>query len=166
MTEDQLVQFNLYGCVSRCIIRITELRNTPISPDGFVSRYSYLFPPEKCGILSVDDICEVAKDLAIATTVDIFRNVDEAVKLLRKKQTSNLLVFTELDESEPPKFLNHCRLAVAAGIASLAPAQGSNEVSQEEVLVLYSPFQDGSAPELNVLLSTLESQLVHFLWLH
>jgi len=159
MTDDQGHQFNLYGCVSRSIIKVTEIRKTPISKHDFVARYSHLFPQDKCGILSTDQFCDVVKDLGLTKTVFALRNISIAKDWVRDGLTSHVFVLTDTLPNKPDP-LYHCRLATGYGMMSQSPASASIEGFN-----LYSPQQDGSDLMAPTPFVDLESQLVHFLLL-
>ena len=162
ITEDQQTQFNLYGCVSRCIIKAAEIRNMPISQDDFVARYSHLFSKDQCGLLSIDGFCEIVKDLGLTKSVYAVRNIEKVKTYLAAKLNSNVFVFTDI--SIEKKESHHCCLAL--GYGTLNPDQvGASIHPSDEALFLYSPRQDGSGSEGPVSFSDLESQLVHFLLL-
>ena len=156
MTEDQQTQFNKYGCVSRSIIKATEIRNTPISPDDFITRYSHLFPKDQCGLLSIDGFCEVVKALGLAKRVNSTIDVPYIIECLQRGMKSHIFMMSErIPPEETPN--GHCRLVLVQGTV---PAQNHLKV---EVLKCFCPRSDGSDnnDEL-VLCSALPQLVVHF----
>ena len=137
MTEDQQTQFNKYGCVSRSIIKATEIRNTPISPDDFITRYSHLFPKDQCGLLSIDGFCEVVKDLGLTKRVNSTRNTLDVIHNIKCGQKSHIFALTELQPNLSDQGF-HCRLVLAY------VNNQNNNPPGIVALKLFSPVVDGT----------------------
>jgi hypothetical protein len=43
MTDQQITQWNLDGCVSRCLIRLANMSGNPINRDGFAAQFEQFF---------------------------------------------------------------------------------------------------------------------------
>jgi hypothetical protein len=153
MTPQEESEFKLYGCVSRCIIRASELAGIPISRDDFATKFSSLFPTGQFGLLSVDDFCIVVKDLGLAGSVSAVRRLEAVKPLLSSPQPWRAFVLTDcLSDGSP---LYHCRLALGIG-------KRKDEV-EDSAVHLFSPMQDGMDHELWTPIQHLESEFYHFL---
>lgn len=153
MTPQEESEFKLYGCVSRCIIRASELAGSPISRDDFAAKYSSLFPPSMFGLLSVDDFCMIVKDLGLADSVSAVRSLEAVKPLLVSNQPWRAFVLTDClpDGSQ----LYHCRLALGIGSSPSDPAN--------QALLLFAPMQDGTDHDLWAPIQQLEAEFYHFL---
>lgn len=153
MTPEEKSLFKLYSCVSRSILKVCELRGSPISEDDFAARFSHLFPAGMFGLLTIDSFCTVVKDLGLCGRVSAIRNIQKVKEALAGGLRSHIFVLTDIlsDGSE----LYHCRLALGLGKHSSDPTN--------EALLLYSPMQDGTSHEIWEPIAELEKQLVHFL---
>ncbi len=156
MTPDQEKQFNLYGCVSRSIIKATKIRNIPISKVDFVDRYSHLFPKDKCGLLAIDGFCEVVKDLGLAKRVNSTRNIFDIIHNIKCGQKSHIFALTELQSNLLDQTF-HCRLVLRY------VNNQSNNPPGIVGLHLFSPVADGTDIEQLISLDHLEKMVVHFL---
>lgn len=159
MTQKEHDDFKLYGCASACLIRLSELRDIPISKEDFVRRYTHLFQFGRCGLLTTDRVCEIVMGWGIYGAAYAIRNPREIRDIFINSQNADALVFTDLRLDEKsgtmvPHF--HCQLAV--GWAD----SGMQDVPQ---VGLYSPYSDSEPVEDWVPLSHLEQRLVHFLLL-
>ena len=153
MSPQEESEFKLYGCVSRCIIRASELAGSPISRDDFAVKYSSLFPSGQFGLLSVDDLCIIVKDLCLAHSVSAVRRLEAVKPLLQTSEAWRAFVLTDSLGDGSPLF--HCRLALGLGSTLGNPA--------DEAINLFSPMQDGSDHELWASIPQLESEFYHFL---
>ena len=144
LSEDE--QFNLFGCGSRCIIKLAELHNKPVSRQEFIDRFRDLFPLNHIGLTNTAEQIEMAKGLGLCRTACAFRIREYVVDEYVSRRTSGVFLLT--DRNEESAHLFHCRLVL--GVTA-------NHVR------LFSPFQDGSDLELDTTWSDLEIQEPHFL---
>ena len=155
MTPDQEKQFNTYGCVSRSIIKATEIRNVPISKVDFIARYSHLFPKDQCGLLAIDGFCEVVKDLGLAKRVNSTVDISYIIDCVNRKMISHIFMLSErsLPNLDVPN--NHCRLVIAHGL---------NPTRTQDALIYFCPLADGSDNnEEWIPCSAVSELMVHFL---
>jgi hypothetical protein len=156
MTEDQARQFNIYGCVSRSIIKAAEIRKTPISKADFVAKYSHLFPKDQCGLLALDGFCEVVKDLGLTIRVNSTRDVSLVIHNVRHGKNAHMFALTEIHPNlvDP---LGHCRLVLSHGVSQ------DKSLQNNEALKMFCPMNDGSDVEEWIPVDHLEKMKVHFL---
>jgi hypothetical protein len=67
MTTEQKSQFNRYGCLTCCLIKMADLAGNKISRQDFCDRFGHLFydPENRYGYLDIDQLASVARDLAL-----------------------------------------------------------------------------------------------------
>ncbi len=95
MTDDQRQQFNHFGCVSRCLIRLAEIHGHPISDDKFCSRFRRLFlNPNQYGMLLISQISQVIPHLQLGRHFQVYRRYP-AIKY-HFEQPRDILVLSEV----------------------------------------------------------------------
>jgi hypothetical protein len=153
VTEEEELEFRLYGCVSRCVIKASELKGDPVSRDEFVTRFAGLFPAGKFGLLRVDAFCKIVKDLGLASYVNAVRRIEAVKPILTSPQPWRVFVYTDTSLDGDPHY--HCRLALGLGTLKTDPTK--------DRILLFSPSQDGSDHEIPETIDDLEKQFCHFL---
>jgi hypothetical protein len=70
MTTEQESQFLRFGCTPRCLIKLTEKIQKPVSRDEFCRRFAHCFhdPQTQYGLLNPDCIPEIARSLSLPST--------------------------------------------------------------------------------------------------
>lgn len=68
-TEEQKRQWLLYGCTSRCLIKLAELAGNSITAEEFCARFEHVFPnpTEQYGILDDDAVMHIIKELGLGS---------------------------------------------------------------------------------------------------
>ena len=157
MTEDQLRQFAAYGCMSRCLIKIAAALKKPISPDDFCAKYAALFPKGQLGGLATSDACHIAIDLGLCEKVWAVRDTGTIIEALHADQPSLVLTDVRLDGAwHRGGSLFHSRLLLAAD---------SSPSLSSPLLRLWNPKPDLTEEVVDMPLSLLEVQMVHYLLL-
>jgi hypothetical protein len=112
MTDGQKEQFYKFGCVSRCIIQLTEWHKNPISADDFINRFYSHYPQwsQFCGLLSLSDIIDICRDLKIGRHANTYRDSAVVRDFFKDVKTSGVFMFSErgFDGSSTPNY--HCSL--------------------------------------------------------
>ena len=151
MTSEEESEFLKFGCVSRSIIKLCELRNIPISADDFVDRFRDKFDPNHFGALHVDGFCFVVRDLQLCGSVAALRDIELIKQFLGQ---SSLGIFLLTDRRYDFEHLFHTRLVL-----------GMAKQGEEEGLIVSNPIQDGRVVDHFLSFESLERQLAHFLLL-
>ena len=151
MTDAQKQQFKKFGCTSRCIIKLTELRGHPITADDFVYRFIPCFPQwsvdGRCGLLAVSDMIDVCRALGIARHAHTFQDTDKVREFMQGGVAEGVFLLTEryfegLDDG------SHCSLVRSIG----------------DRVRIWSPADDGQdMDDLPMSFDTLSKSLAHFL---
>jgi hypothetical protein len=112
MTDAQKQQFDKFGCVSRCIIKLTEWHQKPITADDFVARFYGRYPHwvEVCGLLSMSDIIDICRELQIARHANTYRDIAVVRGFLHGVMTSGVFMFSERDFTGVGEKIYHCSL--------------------------------------------------------
>ena len=144
MTEEE--QFNLFGCGSRCIIKLAELHGKPILRQDFIKRFSYLFPPDHAGLTNTYEQIVMAKELGLCRSAVALRDREYVIDEYINRRTSGVFLLT--DRNVESSRLFHCRLVL--GVTA-------------NLVRLFSPYQCGSDLEQDATWPDLEVQMPHFL---
>jgi hypothetical protein len=163
MTPEEKSDFAKFGCVSRSIIKLCDVKGLTISDDDFVERYRGLFVPEKFGALTVDRICDIVRDLAFCSFLDSVRDSCLILKKFRNHQedkTPSNGVFLLSDKNDQGEYIFHCRL-VLGGVTQMRGDPTSP--TKIDCLLLFDPISDGSVREYWISLADLERELPHYL---
>ena len=112
MTAEQKEQFDKFGCVSRCIIKLMEWHHKPITADEFVARFYPRFPHwvEACGLLSMSDIIDICRELQIARHANTYRDRAVVLGFLQGVRTSGVFMFSERAFNGASDKIYHCSL--------------------------------------------------------
>lgn len=155
MTTDQERAFAQFGCMSRCLIKASEILRKPISRDAFCEKYSHLFPKDQLGGLAASDACHIAIDLGLCEKVYAVRDTGTAIRALGLNQISLVLTDIELDSAwNRGGSLFHCRILLGAD---------SRPSLVSPSLKLWSPKSDLTEGVEDIPLPLLEVQMVHYL---
>lgn len=155
MTTDQERAFAQFGCMSRCLIKASEILQKPISRDAFCEKYFHLFPEGQFGALIASDACHIAIDLKLCRKVSAIRDVSMAIQALQNDQLSLVLTDLSLDAAwNRTGTTAHCRLLL--GISD-------HQTLASPLLRVWNPKADLSDEEYDISLAYLDRQLVHFL---
>ena len=94
MTDEQRQQFDQFGCVSRCIIKIAERQGRPITNERFCKRFKRHFSnPNQYGMLLISQLSAVILRLKLGRYFQVYRRYP-AVKY-HFEQHKNVLVLSE-----------------------------------------------------------------------
>lgn len=112
MTPEQREQFYQYGCVSRCIIQLSEWHKKPITADDFITRFLPDYPQwsKFCGLLSVSDIIDLCRELKIGRHANTYRDFAVVRDYFRDVKTSGVFMFSERNLAGGNAPLYHCSL--------------------------------------------------------
>jgi Phage tail tube protein FII len=131
MTIEEEIEFCKHGCVSRCLIKLAELAQKPITKDAFCKRFSHLFPnpTTQYGLLDESTFTRIVQDLTlppIALQSDDYDTVYEE----HNQHHRMILVFSKVNlDAGASDLKGHC--SVLNGISRSA-------------FVLWTPKQDGT----------------------
>ena len=131
MTIEEEIEFCKHGCVSRCLIKLAQLAQKPITKDAFCKRFSHLFPnpTTQYGLLDESAFTRIVQDLTlppIALQSDDYDTVYEE----HNQHHRMILVFSKVNlDAGASDLKGHC--SVLNGISSSA-------------FVLWTPKQDGT----------------------
>jgi hypothetical protein len=131
MTTEEESEFNKHGCVARCLIKLTEMIQKPVTKDDFCLRFAHLFPNPKTqyGWLDLATIPEIAA--ALSLPVNVKMSVDyEAIRNECDKIGWMVLVFSSVSLFDPTAtvFNGHCSVLHEIGA---------------ETFSLWTPLQNG-----------------------
>jgi hypothetical protein len=153
MTATQKEQFGKFGCVSRCIIQLTEWHQKPITADDFIARFHSRYPQwqEFCGMLSLSDIVDICRELKIGRHANTYRDSEVVRDFFKGVKTSGVFMFTERGFDGGSKPLYHCSL-----VRYMNP-----------FWLVWSPITHGESTEWNVKNNCfdemVDKSLAHFL---
>ena len=119
MNAEQQAQWDQYGCVPRCIIKLAEISGKPISVDAFIER----FEPQcsqwhrDFGLLTWDECFAICRQLKIASHFLPISDITLFRHGLSINAYSHAFVCTKLDENPPGHWYttHHCHLFCASG---------------------------------------------------
>lgn len=97
MTPEQEKQFNIYGCVCRCLIKLSELENKEITKEEFINRYANRYSnwSTMLGVADKSRASELAKELNLCSNTQNINDKDKIkIKgyLYSRKRVSTLNV--------------------------------------------------------------------------
>ncbi len=159
MTPEERKQWNLYSCVPRCIIKLAELRGTPMSDDEFVDRFVDKVPEWKnrFGLTGMNEALSIVAELNLADRAVHISDVPALQDFVNKGNTlDHALVLTHRMRSQKTgnlDELHHCRLFL--GFEKGTPN-----------FVLQHPNQDGTESALYESVDSLIEQQAEFIVLY
>lgn len=131
------MNLNQYGSACRCLLRLRENSGEPGISDGlFISQYLSRFPEwqERPGVTDASALCELAKDLKLAETVEFFRDYDHVRQ--ERQAGRSILVLTE-------RIPEQAESSVAAGrYVMLVEAMDATQFS------VWCPYPSGQSDQL------------------
>ena len=151
MTSEQESQFLLYGCGSRCLIKLSELQQRPIDRPSFIDRFATKYPAwgQQCGITNTSALIDIARELGLCSSADTRVHKDFVRELTIAKRTRGVLVITDqLPNAEGHQRMFHCRLLCGF---------------RQDNWILWQPNQDGQEFQMLISPAELDQQLAHFL---
>ena len=114
MTPQQEAQFNLFGCGSRCIIKLAELRQKPITKAEFIDRFAPKYPAwnTECGGVTASDIINITRELGLARTAEALGDPAKVRQLAESTPAPGVLILTEREPAPDGGWgeLHHVRL--------------------------------------------------------
>jgi hypothetical protein len=114
MTPEQLQQFNLYGCGSRCLIKLAERQGKPISKSDFIDRFTPQFwtTDPRTGITCTSYMFEIAHKLNLCHHVETTTDRNFVLQKIVAKEIRGLIVRTDRWRNQNGDFIenHHCRL--------------------------------------------------------
>jgi len=152
MTPEQEAQFNLFGCGSRCIIKLAELRQKAITKAEFIDRFAPKYPAwnKQCGIVTISDIIDITRELGLARCAEAFRGRAKVRQLAEKMPIPGVLVRTERELAPNRELGEGYHIRLLRGFAA-------------EKWLLWDPSQDGRDIDNRPFTEAgLEERLAHF----
>lgn len=110
MTPEQKNEFYKHGCVSRCIIQLTEWHKKPITAVAFVERFQPIYPQWSrfFGLLSPSDVVDICRELKIGRHASSYRDSNVVEDCFKQNKTSGVFMFSERDLTGGSAY--HCSL--------------------------------------------------------
>jgi hypothetical protein len=155
MTPEQEANFISFGCGSRCIIKLAEWQNKPISRETFIDHFAPRFASwaNQCGIVSASDIVDITRELGLATGAESLRGRPKVRQIAEAHQTRGIFVLTERGQGADGNWGDYFHIRLLRGFAG-------------DCWLLWHPDQNGQDfDNLPVNENELEAQLAHFLLL-
>lgn len=109
LTAEEIDQWNLYGCQSRSLMRVSELAGKPISREEFCARFGHLFIfPKMFGMVNPKGFEEIVKSLGLASSLRWSGSYDD-VKDTFNNEGRQVVLFSTVDlRPGGTGVLNHC----------------------------------------------------------
>lgn len=148
MTSDQQEQFNRFGCIARCMIKLAEIKGRAITKEAFCTQFNGLFlNPTQYGLLLTSQIVDVIRRLDLGQHFQSFRRYCEIDSLFNNEHRS-ILVFSEINIIDPTAtdLVKHCSLLVAINHRDFR---------------IWTPLNDGSDQELSLNVNLWEAKACH-----
>lgn len=147
MTGAQKSQFELFGCVSRCLLMIAREAGISLSQDEYVARFlpTYReFWSTHCGCVNTGMMLDIARELKIASWMQVYRSPRRVRDHINRGEAKFILLATESREvlsAEGVKIgfedFMHCRIVVCkTGMGQVWEA-----IEVADGLVLGNPLQ-------------------------
>ena len=152
MTPEQEAQFNLFGCGPRCIIKLAELRQKPITKAEFIDRFAPKYPAwnTQCGVVNHSDIINIARELGLARSAEDFGDRAKVRQLAESTPTPGVLVLTEREQAPNGDWSERHHIRLLRGFAG-------------DRWLLWDPSQDGRDIDNRPFTEAqLEKRLAHF----
>jgi hypothetical protein len=153
MPAEQEAQFDLYGCGSRCIIKLAELHQKPISKAAFIDCFApkYSFWNTQCGMVAVSEIIDITRTLELARRAQTYRGRGKVRQLAKTNSIAGVLVLTERQQAPNGDCVENYHIRLLRGF-------------EADKWLLWNPTQDGqdfdNVPTTD---EQLEEQLAHFI---
>jgi len=152
VTPEQESQFNLFGCGPLCLMRLAEIRGTPISKDALSDRFAPRFAmwSTHCGIAPTSILFEIARDLGLCSTLSTRVNPEPVRKLFNGTGVCGIIVSTDRAKNRDGSLheIYHYRLLLKWDAITLT---------------LWHPDQSGVGIEMPISISQLREEMPHFL---
>lgn len=118
MTLDQEKQFDDYGCTCRCLIALANANGQSITKKWFIDtfsqkpRFKFWNNNQKCGVTDTSMVLDIACELGLAKSFQIFLNKDKVRENITHSKVSGILLFTEKKEEKDGSLSDyfHCNL--------------------------------------------------------
>ena len=156
MTAEQILDFNKFGCGSRCLMKLSELYGKPINKEEFCQKFSTYFPyPEtQYGGTVVSSLIDIARHMGICngfadTSVD--PELCKAAFLNRQTRGVFLITEREKDKNNEICINHHCRLLLNW---------------EDDKLLVWHPNPDGTEREMTLEKEQLPERLANFVLLY
>lgn len=131
MTTEEEAEFNRHGFVSRCLIKLTESIQKPVTKDDFCRRFAHLFPDPRAqyGFLDLGTVPQIAADLSLPAHVKMSADYDVILYECAKPPWM-VLVFSSVNLFDPraTAFEGHCSVLREIGAKTFS---------------LWTPLKDG-----------------------
>ena len=85
------------GDACRCLIELAARKQRPISEADFIARFKprYAIWNDRLGVTDTAMVCDIARDLELAQSVQVLRRYIRVVQCFTNPQVTGVLVFTE-----------------------------------------------------------------------
>ena len=113
MTHNHQADFDKYGCGSRCLIKLAELHQKPITKAQFCQRFESLFPQSKTfGGTVTSTLTDIARKLELCIQADTMVSKCLIKQLRAEDGFSGALMITERQRMKDGSLpmVHHCRL--------------------------------------------------------
>ena len=134
-----IARWNEGAAVSRCLLELVRrTQGRTLDPAQFVAAHLARYPHWAAAPGSTDTLgaCELAREMGLATSVRVSVDPDQVIRESKQPGYAGALLFLErwpaADSSWQLSQVSHCVLAVRF---------------DEQFLLVWNPFQDGSASE-------------------
>jgi hypothetical protein len=120
MTKEE--QFATFGCSCRALLALANKRGNPITKDKFIEdfskKYTFWERIERCGITDTGLVLDIARELKIGDSFQVFISKKEVRDRIIKKTASAILLFTEKKKDDDGKYSDyfHCAGLIALQI--------------------------------------------------
>src|SRR4051812_11731433 len=98
MTQEQSDQFDKFGCASRCLFLLANMRGTRNQTKGqFIDEFAPHFAAwnTKCGGTNTGMLLDLAQRLGLATALQVYRDPQLVRGHLMRNETNTVLLITE-----------------------------------------------------------------------
>jgi hypothetical protein len=130
-------KLSTYGCSCRCLLKLLADAGAPIQDDDFVATFTptYQHWATHCGLTDSAIICELAKNLGLARSVQVFRDYEKILTETKALGYAGTLICVE---RFPQDFTDY-----NAGLACSYHCMLLKHIDETD-FVVWSPNQDGS----------------------
>ncbi len=131
----KLIHYQKFACMSRCLIKASEIKKTPITPaitpDEFRAKYDKFFPANHYGGLILSDFLFIAKDFKLGDKADFCFEYGKAADAFNRDKVF-IFIFSGIDLNKGCSGdLNHCSILTSidrtAGFSIWTPSSDGTD---------------------------------------
>jgi hypothetical protein len=109
-SPEQEKDFNSFGCVSRCLMRLFQIKGGIVSKEDFCEKFGGLFVQNYFGGLLTSEIRDVIRALGLAHCFQVYRRFEEIEDSFNNEK-KDILVSSEIRlELHKIDTIRHCSL--------------------------------------------------------